>query len=365
MNIEALARPCISNHELYVPGKSVEEVKKELGLTDIIKLASNENPFGTSPKAVEAMKAEVEKVFQYPVPHCPELLTAISERYGVPENCIYIDNGGDGVLIHIMMAFVNPGDEVISADVTFPDYRNFTANMDGKMVEIPLTADKCFDLEGILAAVTDRTKLIFICNPNNPTGTIISKEQFADFLSRLPDHVLVVMDEAYADFADPAVYPDSIAALKDHENLMVIRTFSKVYGLAGTRCGYMLSSEAVIHEMMKVREPFPVNRIAQAGALAAMQDMEFMEKTVRNNEEGREVYYRAFEELGLRYWKSQANFVFADTGRSAAEVGRKMMEQGVIIRPCGGMGEPSCIRITVGTPEENARAIRALKKALE
>ncbi len=364
MKISDLERKCISGHALYVPGKSVEAVQRELGLSDIIKMASNENPLGTSPKAIKAMQEEVLKVFQYPEGGCPVLTRMLAEKHGVEESQIYIDNGGDGVIFHFVMAFLNPGEVGITARTTFSAYFESVTNMDGKMIETELTADGRFDLDAIAAAVTDNTKLIFICNPNNPTGTIVTEAEVRAFLKKIPDRVLVLMDEAYCDFADSEDYPDSIAMIKDYPNVAVLRTFSKVMGLAGTRCGYLVSSPEVVHAMMKVRDPFPVNRIAQAGAAASLGDKEFYDATVKNNAEGREILYKGLEELGLSYYRSQSNFVFVMLGRPSAPVAEAMLKKGVIVRQTGGFGAPEAIRISVGLPEQNRRCLEVLKEVL-
>ena len=364
MKISDLERKCISGHALYVPGKSVEAVKRELGLTDIIKLASNENPLGTSPKAIKAMQDEVLKVFQYPEGGCPELTAKLAKKHGVEESQIYIDNGGDGVIFHLVEAFLNPGEVGITAKTTFSAYFESVINMDGRMTELPLTADGRFDLEAIAAAITDETKLVFICNPNNPTGTIVTESEIRAFMKKVPDHVIVLMDEAYCDFADSPEFPDTIAMIKEYPNIAVLRTFSKVMGLAGTRCGYLVSSPEVVHAMMKVRDPFPVNRIAQAGAIASLDDAEFYQATVKNNAEGREIFYRGLDKLGLSYYRSQSNFVFVKLGRPSAPVAQAMLKKGVIVRQTGGFGAPDAIRISVGLPEQNERCLKALEEVL-
>ena len=364
MKISDLERKCISGHALYVPGKSVEAVKRELGLTDIIKMASNENPLGTSPKAIKAMQEEVLKVFQYPEGGCPELTKMLAEKHGVEESQIYIDNGGDGVIFHFVEAFLNPGEIGITARTTFSAYFESVINMDGQMIQTELTEDFRFDLDAIADAITDKTKMVFICNPNNPTGTIVTEAEVRAFMKKVPDHVLVLMDEAYCDFADSPDFPDTISMIKEYPNIGVLRTFSKVMGLAGTRCGYLVSSPEVIHAMMKVRDPFPVNRIAQAGAAAALTDHEFREKTIRNNAEGRRMFYKGLEKLGLSYCPSQSNFVFVKLDRPGAPVAEAMLKKGVIVRQTGGFGAPNALRISVGLPEQNERCLRVLGEVL-
>jgi histidinol-phosphate aminotransferase len=365
LNVEQLARPCILARKDYVPGKPVEEVRRELGLEDVIKLASNENPLGTSPLAVEAMVREITaNANRYPESLCPDLANALARTHGLTPEQVFLENGLDGVITRIGMAFLNPGEEVIFGRLTFPAYANMTARMDARAVSVPLTRDFRLDVAEILAAITPRTKLIFLCNPNNPTGMIVTRTEYARLLAGLPETAILVMDEAYADFVDDPQYPQSLADLAAHPNLIVLRTFSKLMGLAGLRVGYALAGAEIVRLLRKTREPFPVNRIAQAGALAALDDQDFRRRTLQVNRDGREFYLRELARLGVRAVPSQANFVFMDLGRPARPVFEAMLREGVIVRPVDEPGWETCLRISIGLQGDNERALAALARAL-
>lgn len=364
--IEKVARQCVLVRKDYIPGKPIEEVQQELGITDIVKMASNENPLGTSPKAVEAMVEEIRTSgFRYPVSLCTAMGEKLAGCLGVRPSQLYIDNGGDAVITMFGLTFIDPGDEIVTAELTFPAYENITTKMGGKLIKVPMTADGSYDLDGIYAAVGPRTKAVFICNPNNPTGRILHRDQLLAFLEKLPAHVLAFMDEAYYEFADDPAYLQTIPLLERFPNLVIMRTFSKVMGMAGIRCGYCIANEEVVRVMMKAREPFPVNRMAQVGVMAALDDQEFIDKTLKNNADGRELFYGALTEMGLDYYPTQTNFIYIDLKQDAEAVFQAMLREGVIIRPLTSQGAPQAIRITIGLPEENRRAIQALKKVLD
>ncbi len=365
MQVEKLARPCILERKAYVPGKPVEEVQRELGICDIIKMASNENPLGTSPLALEAMIRELrESAHRYPESCCHRLACRLAQIHGLTNEHFFLDNGADGVITMLGLTFINPGEEVIYSQLSFPAYEHITAKMDGVCVPVPLTTDYRLDVEGFIAALTPRTKLVFLCNPNNPTGTIITQAEFERLLEAIPEDVLLVSDEAYYEFADHPAYPQTRPYLDAHPNLIILRTFSKVMGLAGLRIGYAMAHPDVIGVMLKSREPFPVNRIAQAGALAALDDEEFVARTLAVNRQGREQFYAAFEALGLCYYPTQTNFIFVDLEQPVDPLFAALLREGVIVRPLTPQGVPTALRITIGTPEENARTIEALTRLL-
>jgi histidinol-phosphate aminotransferase len=366
VTVEQLARPCILARKDYIPGKPVEEVRRELGLKDVIKLASNENPLGTSPLAVEAMVREIlTQAHRYPESLAPDLAARLAQIHAVLPEQIFLENGLDGVITRIGMTFLNPGEEIIVSRPSFPAYANMAARMDARIVSVPLSAEHCTDVAAIRSAVTPRTKLIFVCNPNNPTGTMISAAEYAYLLAGLPETALLVMDEAYADFVDDPAYPQSIADLLAHPNLIVLRTFSKVMGLAGLRVGYALAQADTVRLLRKAREPFPVNRIAQAGALAALDDVDFRRRTLALNRAGRAFYLRELPRLGVHPLPSQANFVLIDLGQPAQPVYAAMLREGVIVRPLEEPGWENWLRISIGLPAENERARAALARALE
>ena len=365
VNLEQLARPCILARKDYIPGKPVEEVRRELGIADVIKLASNENPLGTSPLALQAMAREIERnANRYPESQSPELAGRLAEIHGLQPGQVYLDNGLDGVITRIGMTFLNPGDEVVFGQVTFPAYANAASRMNARLVPAGMTPGLRIDVDAVLGALTGRTKLIFLCNPNNPTGTILTRAEYRRVLDHLPDTALLVMDEAYADFADDAEYPRAAADLPDHPNLIVLRTFSKVMGLAGLRLGYALAQAPLVRLLARSREPFPVNRAAQAGALADLEDRDFYERTLQNNRAGRAFYAQALAGLGIRSIPSQANFILIDLGQPARPVFQAMLRLGVIVRPIDEPGLENYLRISIGLPEENQRAVAALAKAL-
>ncbi len=364
--ISDIARQSIRTRKDYIPGKPIEEVQREFGLTDIIKMASNENPFGTSPLAMAAMIKEIQtNANRYPESLCVELADKVATKLGVKPAQLFFDNGGDGVITMIGLTFINPYDQVVTSELTFPAYENITTKMGGQMVTVPVAPDGCIDLDGLSRVVTSRTKLVFICNPNNPTGKIIRKDVLLSFMQKMPANVMIVIDEAYFEYVDDPDYPSTIPLLADYPNLIILRTFSKIMGLAGLRCGYAISAEETIRIMLKAREPFPVNRIAQVGALASLDDIEFYNRTISNNVAGRRQYYAAFEEMRLNYYPTQANFIYVELGVDSEAVFKKMLVDGVIVRPLGSMGRPQVMRISIGLPEENRRTIASLKKALD
>lgn len=360
-----LVRPCIQRRKAYIPGKPLEAVQREYGLTDIIKLASNENPLGTSPLAREAMIDEIrQRAYRYPESQAPRLRTKLAERHGLSPEGIVLDNGEDAVILLIAMTFFNPGDEIVMPEVSFVSFANHTINMDATPIKIPMRDDYGLDVEAMAAAITPETKALFICNPNNPTGMVTSKAAFETLLAAVPEDLLVVSDEAYWHFVDDPDYPDTVPYLDDHPNLLILRTFSKAYGLAGLRIGYVLGHPELIQPMSVARPVFAVNRIAQAGALAAMDDEAFLKRVLETNRAGRQQFYRAFEALGLGYVKSQSNFILVDVGRPSNLVAEALLQQGVIVRPQPPDLLPNMIRVSVGTKAENEKAIQALKRVL-
>ena len=362
--IEKYVRPCVLNCRDYVPGKPVEEVQRELGLTDVYKMASNENPLGVSPKAMEAMQNELNKANRYPESLCTDLVNCLAEKHGVSQDCIMVGNGLDNVITLLGMTFLTEDSEIIYGDITFPAYGNIARKMGAKCVEVPLTDKMELDLDAMAAAITDKTKMIFICNPNNPTGTVVSHDAFAAFIQKVPEHIIIVSDEAYFEFADNPGFGSMMDMLPQRDTLVVLRTFSKVYGLAALRVGYAVSSPELIRYVLKLREPFPVNRIAQAGAIAALGDKEFEEKTLKLNKAGRDYFVAAFEEMGLKYYDSQTNFIYVEIDKNAQEVFQRMLQDGVIVRPQSFPGHPDALRISFGLEEENEITLKSLKKVL-
>jgi len=348
---------------VYQPGKPIEEVKRELGLTDVVKLASNENPFGCSPKAAEAIREELGNLQLYPDGGAVELTKALAAHLGVEPNQIIFGAGSDEVILMIARAYLAPGDETIMATHTFSQYRHNAEVEAAVCVTVPLK-DGTHDLDAMAARVTDRTKIIWVCNPNNPTGTLVSLDDIRRFLARVPSRVMVVLDEAYYEYLLPEHYGDSLELLKQHKNVVILRTFSKIYGLAALRIGYGIGHPEVIHAINQVRPPFNTSRLAQAAALASIRDREFVERCRRINAEGLKYLQGEFARLGLKTFPAYGNFIMVHVNRPAGPVFEALLRKGIIVRGGHQLGFPESIRVTVGSPEQNEKFIRALEEVL-
>ncbi|NMO96984.1 histidinol-phosphate transaminase [Paenibacillus lemnae] len=352
----------IVNLPVYQPGKPIEEVKRELGLDEVIKLASNENPYGCSPHAKEAIIAELSNLSVYPDGSSAELTSELAAHLGVQKEGIIFGCGSDEVIALITRAFLVPGDETVMADQTFSVYKS-NADIEGAIsIEVPLK-DGVHDLDAMLAAVNDKTKIVWICNPNNPTGTFVPQDELVAFLDAVSSDVMVVLDEAYYEFVTDASYPQSISLMDRYHNLVILRTFSKIYGLASLRIGYGIGQPQVITLINQVREPFNTSRSAQAAAKAALKDQAFVQECSRLNAEGVHYLQGEFERLGLNYFPSQGNFVMVDVRTSGKDVFQQLLNQGIIVRP-GFARYPNYIRVSVGTPEQNQAFITVLTQVL-
>ena len=349
---------------VYQPGRPIEEVARELGLPvkDIIKLASNENPLGPSPKALRAMAKAVGQVNLYPDGNAYYLKQKMAARLGLTPQHIILGNGSNEIIEFIGHALVEPGTEVVVSQYCFAIYPIITKMFGGTVVEVP-AKDYGHDLPAMLRAVTPRTRAIFIANPNNPTGTRASNRALQQLLRAAPEHVLVVLDEAYIEYLDDPA--DFLPVLRKgrQKNLMLMRTFSKIYGLAGLRLGYGLGHPEMVAALEKIRQPFNINSVAQAAALAALDDARHLERTRRVNRQGLAYYAQVFEQMRLEYVPSAANFVLVRVGEGQ-RIFEAMQRRGVITRPMGGYRLPEWLRISVGTPAENRRCVTALKEAL-
>jgi len=363
---EIPVRPNVLKMTPYSPGKPIEEVKRELGLTRVIKLASNENPLGPSPKAVAAIKAAADQIHLYPDGASFLLREALSNHYNLPMNQIIVGNGSDE-LIHLLgLIFLgSPEDEVMVGYPSFVRYDAAAGIADCQLVRVPLTSDMRIDLAAMAKAATANTKLIFIANPNNPTGTIITESELDQFLASISSNTIVVLDEAYFEFADGTPgFPNSLAYIGKYPNVIGMRTFSKTYGLAGIRVGYAFVSEAISDAIDRAREPFNVNLIGQVAAKAALSDSEHLKNTIELNRRGLDRMAKAFEDLGAKPFKSYANFIMADLGRPARPVFQALLERGVITRSGDVLGMPNCLRVSVGTDEEVQIFIEELTQIL-
>ena len=359
-----LCRKCILNLTPYVPGKPVEEVKRELGLTDVVKLASNENPLGPSPMALDAMRAALDNVAQYPEGSCFELRQGVAKHLSVDPDMLIFGCGADEVIHYLGIALLCDGDEIVQADPSFVQYKAASTLMDCKAHMVPLR-DWTHDLPAMLACVNDRTKMFFITNPNNPTGTIVGADAVEAVLDALPDRCLLVLDEAYYEYVDDPAYTRGIEWIWQGRNVIALRTFSKIYALAGTRVGYGVAPKAIIDLLERVRAPFNVNSIAQAGALASLSDPDQVTRTRAQNRRAKEYIGAQLDRMGIPYTPTQANFLWIDTQRDCKEVFGKLLRLGVIVRTGDIFGCPTHIRVTTGTDEQNARFIEALQKVIE
>lgn len=348
---------------VYQPGKPVEDVKRELGLTEVIKLASNENPFGYSEQAKAAIIRELDHIPVYPDGASLELTAALADKLGVQSNQIIFGTGSSDVILMLSRAFLAPGDETIMADETFSQYKHNAEVENARIVEVPLQEGK-HDLPAMLAKVTDRTKIIWVCNPNNPTGTIVTQAELTSFLDKVPYHVLVVLDEAYCEFVQNPEFPNGVKLLEQYRNLIVLRTFSKIYGLATLRIGYGVGHSDVIRFINQVREPFNTSHIAQTAALASLKDEAFVANTQEQNRAGIVYLCEQFDRLGLPYFPAHGNFVMFDAKRPSPEIFDALLRKGIIVRSRWTF-YPTYIRVTVGTKEQNEKFIAALEQVLQ
>ncbi len=348
----------------YQPGKSMEEVKRQYGLSHVIKLASNENPYGYSPAVKEAITAELDRLAIYPDGYARALREKLAQHLGVDEKQLIFGNGSDEVVQIICRAFLSAGTNTVMATPTFPQYRHNATIEGAEIREVPLM-DGRHDLQGMLEAIDEQTRVVWICNPNNPTGTYVNEEALLSFLQKVPKHVLVVMDEAYYEYVTAEDYPQTVPLLNQYDNVMVLRTFSKAYGLAGLRIGYGIASEALIRQIEPAREPFNTSVVAQAAAIAALDDQAFIKECVEKNKRGLETFYRFCEENGLHYYPSEANFILIDFGIEGNKVFQYLLERGIIVRSGNALGFPTSVRITVGSEEQNNKICEALKQMLK
>lgn len=343
----------------YVPGKPIEELQRELGLSRVVKLASNENPIGPSPKALSALASAAPTLHRYPDGGGHVLRSALAERWKVQLDQVILGNGSDEILGLLARAFLAPGEEAVMADQTFVIYKMEVTAAHGVSVEVPLRQGH-HDLRAMADTVTERTKLLFICNPNNPTGTAVNRADVDALMARMPDHVVVVFDEAYYEYVRRADYPDSLRYVAEGRPVIVLRTFSKIYGLAGLRIGYGITTAEIAGYLNRIRPPFNANSVAQRMALAALEDEEHVatSRTLNGNEMDK--VRAGLEAQGFRPLPSEANFLYFDTGRDGRQVFEALLREGVIIRHIQG----PMIRVSIGLPEENALFLSALRKVM-
>ena len=366
---DELAVPGVRGLKPYEPGKPLAELEREYGIQDAVKLASNENPLGPSPLALAAAREVLADIARYPEGSGHLLVERLAVRHHIPAGCITLGTGSNDVLDMIARVFLGPGLEAVFSQHAFAVYPIVTQAV-GARARVAVAHDGTrgpvagHDLGAMHALVGPDTRVVFIANPNNPTGTWLTDNELHEFIASLPRHVMAVVDEAYFEYVVQEHYSDSVLWLEEFPNLIITRTFSKAYGLAGLRVGYAVSHPEVAGLLNRVRQPFNVNTVAQAAAVAALGDEAHLEKGVQNNLAGLQQLAAGFEKLGLGYIESVANFIAVDTGQRADGVYRRLLEQGVIVRPIAGYGLPDHLRVSVGLPEENLRLLAALKKAL-
>ncbi len=352
--------PDIASLSPYVPGKPIEELQRELGLARVIKLASNENPLGPSPKALAALIGGHDSLHRYPDGGAYRLRQALADRWKVSLDHIILGNGSDEVLGLLARTFLAPGDEAVMADQTFVIYKMEVTAAHGKAVIVPLV-NWTHDLDGMAKAITSKTRLVFLCNPNNPTGTMVAAEAIARFMAKVPEDVIVVFDEAYLEYVRDPHFPDSLQYVMQGRNAVVLRTFSKIYGLAGLRIGYGIATPEITNCLNRVRPPFNANTLAQRAALAALGDDEHVAKSRAVNAAGMQQLEGGLRALGFAAIPSQANFVYFDVKRDGRGVFDALLREGVIVRHIEG----TMLRVTIGQPDENDAFLTSLKKVLQ
>jgi len=372
MRIADLIAPGIAGIKPYEPGKPIEEVERELGPAlpagGVIKLASNENPLGPSPRAMEAIRAALPDVHRYPDGGNFFLRRALASAHadlGIREEEIAIGNGSNEILDLLVRTFCGPGDEVLAPAQTFVCYKLSAQARGATYVDVPRRAGFAYDLDAIARAAGPQTKIVFLANPDNPTGVYAPVDELRALMRRLPDHVILAVDEAYHDYAIADDYPDVLELRRERELVVAMRTFSKIYGLAGLRCGWAVAPSEIVHYLDRVRNPFNVSAVAQAAAVAALSDVEHVERSRRANREGMGIVTAELSRMGIAFVPSQANFLLIDVApRDGREVFAALLERGVIVRPLGGYGMPHQLRVTIGTPDENRRFLGALASVM-
>ena len=360
---DSFFKPAVQDLVPYEPGKPIEEVQRELGLERVVKLASNEGPYGPFPQALEALHREIEELNRYPDGGAYRLRAALAERHDVRFEQVAHGAGSDGIIDYLSQLSLDPGDEIVCGWPSFPSYVIDAKKLGAVAKTVPLREHR-YDLEAMLAAIGARTKLVYVCHPNNPTGTINTGAELETFLDEVPEHVLTVLDQAYYEYIDHPEYVDGLEHLKAGRRVVVLRTFSKIYGLAGLRVGYALGPEELVTSIGKVRRAFDVSSLAQAAALASLDAPEELERRRRENAEGLVQLERIMREHGLDPPRSFANFLFAEVGEDSRPLFEQLLREGVIVRPAGGFGAPGAIRVTVGTTEENELFGEALGRVL-
>jgi histidinol-phosphate aminotransferase len=363
--MRALVPPHIETLQPYVPGKPIEETEREYGIKDVIKLASNENPLGPSPQAVAAMAKALSKAHLYPDGSSYFLVGRLAEALGVRPDEVMVGSGSNELIELLIRTFTTPEDEALLSQGSFLMYKVALHAHGRRFVEVPMQAGYRYDLEAMAQAITPRTRIVFLANPDNPTGTAFGRGELERFLERVPPDVLVVHDEAYFEYVDWPEYPNGLSYFRKLPNLVVLRTFSKAYGLAGVRLGYGVMQPRLVSYLNRARMPFHLTSLAQAAGVAALDDREHVQNTRTITHRGLRYLEAELPKLGVEVPRSHANFVFADFGRPAQPIFEALLQRGVITRPVPGYGFPNALRISVGLDVENERLVRALAGVLQ
>ncbi len=361
--IENIARKNILDIQPYVPGRPIEEVQRELKLKQVIKLASNENPFGPSSKVLKAIQQAARNLNRYPDGQCFYLRQELARRLKIKPAELIFGNGSDEIIVLAVKAFVEPGDEVVVAKPSFLIYELAAKIASAAVREVPLQ-NFHYDLEGMRAQIGSKTKIVFIGNPDNPAGTYVTATALEKFLQAVPSNVIIFVDEAYYEFVTAKDYPNTMKLLKTYKNLIVTRTFSKMYGLAGLRVGYGMADERIMSLLNRVREPFNVNSLAQVAALACLKDQAYYRRIAKILAGEKEFLYKSLKALGVNFEKSWTNFILIDVNQNGSQVSRKLLERGVIVRDMEFWGLKNYIRVTMGSRKENQKFLSALEDVL-
>lgn len=360
MSVQNLVSEFVKEAPPYVVGADEQSKSMRPGVTKLLQLATNENPFGTSPMACAAMQKAATEANRYPDVRAQALRTKLAKKHGLTADEVMVTEGATAGLGFISEVFIREGDEIILTPPTYPSYYNYVKRCRGRLVEIPMPEDTLVpDFEKVLAAVTDKTKAIFLCNPNNPTATLMDSEALHAFQKKLPEHVLLIVDEAYIDFVEDPGYRTMVDAIGDNANLIVVRTFSKLYGMAGARMGYLLANREIIEYLQRDSTGFCCSRMGLMGAEAALDDLDFQNRTKKGNKEGRDILVNCMRELGFRIWPSHTNFIYFDPMCDVKWFADRLLDYGIVIR-----GNFKKNRISIGTPEEDRFVCKAIRDVM-
>lgn len=361
--MDNVVRNEVKGMKRYIAGKPISEVKRELGLEKIVKMASNENPFGCSKRVGESLLKTYQDVALYPDSSSYALRQALMNKYGRPIEEIFVGNGSDSLIKVIFSTFINKGDEMITGDHSFSRYED-NAKLSGAVIVRSKMSNLVYDLEDMKNCITEKTKIIFLCSPNNPTGSSIGRTEFEKFLQEVRENIIIVMDEAYREYVTREDYFDSLDYLDAHKNLIVLRTFSKAYGMASLRVGYGFAASEFVNYFYRVIDPFDVNLFAQEAAVEALKDQEFIKMVQAENKKGKEYFYEELDQMKLTYVLSDANFILFDTGENDMLLFERLMKMGYIVRPGTFLNLPGYIRVTISTMENNRGFMEAFKSVL-